>query len=138
MKSLFPLSYTATYQIHKVTISFTYTATYLFISSLFSLHIQLLSGARYLIFGLYLYLYFQLYECIVVKKLTKLHGSTRLSKHRLLTDACNDLCRLFQTIFKAAQSVTFDLLILVLMFLFIKNTVKKQKFRYTFYQFCKS
>ena len=34
-----------------------------------------------------------------------------------------------QTAFKAAQSVTFDLLILELMFLFFKNTVKKLKFR---------
>ena len=39
---------------------------------------------------------------------------------------------------KAAYSVTFDLLILELMFLFFKNTVKKLKFRYTFYQFRKS
>ena len=34
---------------------------------------------------------------------------------------------------KAALSVTFDLLILELMFLFFKNTVKKLKFRYIFY-----
>ena len=40
--------------------------------------------------------------------------------------------------FKAAQSVTFDLLILEIMLLFFKNTVKKLKFRYTFYQFRKS
>ena len=41
--------------------------------------------------------------------------------------------------FKAAQSVTFDLLILELMILFFKNTVKKNlKCRYTFYQFRKS
>ena len=39
---------------------------------------------------------------------------------------------------KAAYSVTFDLLILELMFLFFKNTVKKLKFRYTFYQYRKS
>ena len=39
---------------------------------------------------------------------------------------------------KAAYSVTFDLLILELMFLFFKNTVKKLKSRYTFYQFRKS
>ena len=39
---------------------------------------------------------------------------------------------------KAAKSVTFDHLILKLMFLFFKNTVKKLKFRYTFYQFHKS
>ena len=39
---------------------------------------------------------------------------------------------------KAAYSVTFDLLILELMFLFFKNTVKKLKFRYTFYRFRKS
>ena len=39
---------------------------------------------------------------------------------------------------KAAHSVTFHLLILELMFLFFKNTVKKLKFRYTFYQFRKS
>ena len=39
---------------------------------------------------------------------------------------------------KAAHSVTFDLLILELLFLFFKNTVKKLKFRYTFYQFRKS
>ena len=44
-------------------------------------------------------------------------------------------------LFKAAYPVTFDLLIfelLCLMFLFFKNTVKKLKFRYTFYQFRKS
>ena len=41
-------------------------------------------------------------------------------------------------LFKAAYSVTFDLLIFELMFLFFKNTVKKLKFRYTFYQFRKS
>ena len=40
--------------------------------------------------------------------------------------------------FKAAQSVTFDILIFEIMFLFFKNTVKKLKFRYTFYQFRKS
>ena len=39
---------------------------------------------------------------------------------------------------KAAYSVTFDILILELMFLFFKNKVKKRKFRYTFYQFRKS
>ena len=39
---------------------------------------------------------------------------------------------------KAAYSGTFDLLILELMFLFFKSTVKKLKFRYTFYQFRKS
>ena len=39
---------------------------------------------------------------------------------------------------KAAYSVTFDLLIFEIMFLFFKNTVKKLKFRYTFYQFRKS
>ena len=32
------------------------------------------------------------------------------------------------TLFKAAQSVTFDLLILKIMFLFFKNTVKILKF----------
>ena len=42
------------------------------------------------------------------------------------------------TPFKAALSVTFDLLILELMYLFFKNTVKKLKFKYTFYQFRKS
>ena len=40
--------------------------------------------------------------------------------------------------FKAAYSVPFDLLILDLMFLFFKNTVKNLKFRYTFYLFRKS
>ena len=40
--------------------------------------------------------------------------------------------------FKAAWSVTFDLLIFEIMFLFFKNTVKKLKFRYTFHQFRKS
>ena len=44
----------------------------------------------------------------------------------------------FLILVKAAYSVTFDLLILELMFLFFKNTVQKLKFRYTFYQFCKS
>ena len=39
---------------------------------------------------------------------------------------------------KAALSVTFDLLIFEIVFLFFKNTVKKLKFRYTFYQFPKS
>ena len=39
---------------------------------------------------------------------------------------------------KAAKSVTFDLLISKIMFLFFKNTVKKLKFRNTFYQFRKS
>ena len=39
---------------------------------------------------------------------------------------------------KDAYSLTFDLLILGLMFLFFKNTVKKLKFRYAFYQFRKS
>ena len=43
----------------------------------------------------------------------------------------------FRTL-KAAESVTFDLLIIELMFLFFKNTVKKLKFRYIFYQFRKS
>ena len=38
---------------------------------------------------------------------------------------------------KAAQSVTFDLLILEIMFLFFKNTAKKLKFRYIFDQFRK-
>ena len=42
-----------------------------------------------------------------------------------------------QAKFKAAEPVTFDLLILELMFLFFKNS-KKKKFRYTFYQFRKS
>ena len=42
------------------------------------------------------------------------------------------------SLFKAALSVTFDLLILEIMFLSFKNTVKKLKFRNTFYQFCKS
>ena len=41
-------------------------------------------------------------------------------------------------ILKAAYSVTFDLLVLELIFIFFKNTVKKLKFRYTFYQFRKS
>ena len=36
---------------------------------------------------------------------------------------------------KAALSVTFDLLILKIMFLFFKNTVKILKFRLTFYHF---
>ena len=36
---------------------------------------------------------------------------------------------------KAALSVTFDLLIFEIVFLFFKNTAKKLKFRYTFYQF---
>ena len=36
---------------------------------------------------------------------------------------------------KAAYSVTFDLLILEIMFLFFKNTVEILKFRYTFYFF---
>ena len=45
---------------------------------------------------------------------------------------------LFALIFKAAQSVTFDLLIFETMFIFFKNTVKKLKFRYSFYQFRKS
>ena len=36
---------------------------------------------------------------------------------------------------KAAYSVTFDLFILEIMFLFFKNTVKILKFRYTFYLF---
>ena len=39
---------------------------------------------------------------------------------------------------KATWSVTFDLLIFELMFLFVKNTVIKLKSRYTFYQFRKS
>ena len=39
---------------------------------------------------------------------------------------------------KATYSVTFDLLILEIMFLFIKYTVKSLKFRYIFYHFCKS
>ena len=43
-----------------------------------------------------------------------------------------------ELVLKAAKSVTFDLLILDLMFLFFKNTVKKLKFSYTFYQFRKS
>ena len=41
-------------------------------------------------------------------------------------------------ILKAAQSVTFDLLIFEIMILFFKNTVKKLKCMYTFYQFRKS
>ena len=36
-------------------------------------------------------------------------------------------------LFKAALSVTFDPLILEIMFLFFKNTAKKLKFRFTFY-----
>ena len=36
---------------------------------------------------------------------------------------------------KAALSVTFDLFVLEIMFLFFKNTVKILKFRYTFYPF---
>ena len=36
---------------------------------------------------------------------------------------------------KAALSVTFDIFILKIMFLFFKNTVKILKFRYTFYLF---
>ena len=39
---------------------------------------------------------------------------------------------------KAAFSVTFDLLILEIMFLFFKNTAKNLKFRYIFDQFRKS
>ena len=51
---------------------------------------------------------------------------------------CINRCGL-NKLLKAAKSVTFDLLILELMFLFFKNTVKKTlKFRYTFYQFRKS
>ena len=38
-------------------------------------------------------------------------------------------------LFKAAQSVTFDIFILKIMFLFFKNTLKILKFRYTFYLF---
>ena len=40
--------------------------------------------------------------------------------------------------FKAAQSVTFDLLILEIMFLFYKKTAKILKSGSTFYHFCKS
>ena len=40
--------------------------------------------------------------------------------------------------FKAAKSVTFDLLILELMFLFFKNTVNKAKIQVYIYQFRKS
>ena len=36
---------------------------------------------------------------------------------------------------KAAYSVTFDIFILKIMFLFFKNIVKILKFRYTFYLF---
>ena len=36
------------------------------------------------------------------------------------------------------KAVTFDLLILEIMFLFLENTVKILKFRYTFYHFHKS
>ena len=42
------------------------------------------------------------------------------------------------TSFKATWSVTFDLLILEIMFLFFKKTAKKLKYRYTFYQFRQS
>ena len=46
------------------------------------------------------------------------------------------LCPFFyKTRLKAAKSVTFDLFILEIMFLFFKNTVKILKFRYTFYLF---
>ena len=50
----------------------------------------------------------------------------------------NDIQRLtkYRTIpFKAALSVTFDIFILKIMFLFFKNTVKILKFGYTFYLF---
>ena len=40
--------------------------------------------------------------------------------------------------FKAAYSLPFDLLIIETMFLFFKITVKRLKFRHTFYQFRKS
>ena len=36
---------------------------------------------------------------------------------------------------KAALSVTFDIFVLKIMFLFFKNTLKMLKFRYTFYLF---
>ena len=50
----------------------------------------------------------------------------------------SNLCDFFSFFHvKAASSVTFDLLIFEIMFLFFKNIVKKQKFRYTFYQFRK-
>ena len=48
----------------------------------------------------------------------------------LKPEALSEFCTL-----EAALSVTFNLLILELMFLCFKNTVKKLKFRYTFYQF---
>ena len=38
---------------------------------------------------------------------------------------------------KAAKAVTFDLLVLEIMFLIFKNTLLKVKFGYKFYQFCK-
>ena len=54
-------------------------------------------------------------------------------KHRLWTVVKQNTGRL-----KAAESVTFDLLIIEIMFLFFKNTVEILKFRLTFYHFRKS
>ena len=45
------------------------------------------------------------------------------------------LCLLIWRLIKAAYSVTFDIFILKIMFLFFKNTVKILKFRYRFYLF---
>ena len=42
---------------------------------------------------------------------------------------CYDYVSIAFCIFKAAKSVTFDLLILKIMFLFFKNTLKILKFR---------
>ena len=53
-----------------------------------------------------------------------------MSKHSLLVAKFE----YYRTI-KAALSVTFDIFILKIMFLFFKNTVKILKFRYTFYLF---
>ena len=47
-------------------------------------------------------------------------------------DACQVISALFV---KPALSVTFDLFILEIIFLFFKNTVKILKFRYTIYLF---
>ena len=48
-------------------------------------------------------------------------------QYDILTSVDSD--GLVQPPFKAAQSITFDLLILKIMFLFFKNTVKILKFR---------
>ena len=48
---------------------------------------------------------------------------------------CGNYILLLYIHLKAAYSVTFDIFILKIMFLFFKNTVKILKFRYTFYLF---